>query len=164
MIGNLGYGRIAVIQDIERCSKSDYDYIVTHLEEFWDGSLGQYLHNPMLLNEFPDSAYVVKENGRIIAYMFALIGQGKPKSGYIHLVATHHDYRYHGLARQLYGYFENYARRMGCDQTKAITSKTNNSSVDFHRKVGMTATLVKNYAGPTDSQTDRDRWIFTKKL
>lgn len=36
----------------------------------------------------------------------------------------------------------------GCDVTEAITTPENHGSVTFHERLGFTATLVPDYAGP----------------
>ena len=50
--------------DCVRCSKRDYDQIVSELAAFWGDDRMRALHHPMFLNEFGDCAHVVREDAR----------------------------------------------------------------------------------------------------
>ena len=45
---------------ITRCSKSDYDQIVSELPDFWGHDRLRALHHPMFVNEFADCAHVIR--------------------------------------------------------------------------------------------------------
>ena len=50
---------------ITSCTKADYDQIVTHIQEFWDGDRTLNLHHPMFVYEFGNSAYIIKMGTRL---------------------------------------------------------------------------------------------------
>ena len=153
--------------NITSCTKRDFDRILDDFSEFWEHDRTLPLHHPIVINEFADTAYVVKEEGKVIAYMFAFLSQAEP-AGYVQLLAVRQGCRKLGLGRQLYAHFESYARAHGCAKLKAITSPMNSLSIAFHRGIGMRllgepnaegVPVIKDYAGP-----GRDRVVFEKEI
>jgi hypothetical protein len=62
--------------NITRCTKSDYDHIVSELSDFWGHDRNRSLHHPMFVNEFRDSAYVIRDHQ---SYGFHLEGTPNPE-------------------------------------------------------------------------------------
>ncbi len=125
------------------------------------------LHHPTLVNEFGNSAFVIKEGDKVVAYLFGFLSQTAPV-GYVQLLAVRQGYRRQGLAGTLYEHFTQFARAHGCKQLKAITSPMNKLSISFHKSIGMKLSgdaadaqvpAVRNYAGP-----GKDRVVFTKDI
>jgi GNAT superfamily N-acetyltransferase len=143
---------------VARCTKADYDQIIAELDEFWETSLTYGLHNPTLLNEFGDTAYVVRDQGKVVAYLFGFFSQTEPV-GYIHLVAVRRSHRRQGLAEKLYEHFTDHARSRGCTGLKAITTPENANSIAFHGRIGMNAEAVRDYSG-----RGKDRLVLRKKI
>jgi len=117
----------------------------------------------MFVREFGDSAFVVKDGTRVVAYLFGFCAQ-TVRVGYVHLVAVRDGYRRRGLARRLYNHFLRDAKKRGCFRLKAITTPGNAHSIAFHAALGMSTTgeandegirVVKDYAG-----TGEDRVVF----
>jgi len=121
---------------IERLTRSDFDHIVTHHDEYWESDLTLRLHHPMFVHEFGDTAYVVRDGEFVAAYLMGFFAQTS-RYAYVHMVATHRDYRGRGLARRLYEHFICLARRSGCVGLKATAKATNAASIGFHRAMGM---------------------------
>jgi len=153
--------------EITRCTKHDYDQIVSELSDFWGHSENRALHHPMFLNEFGDCAYVIRDQERVVAYLFGFIAH-TASVGYIHLVAVRSSHRHLGLARRLYDHFTRVAVARGCRQLRAITNPKNAGSIRFHRSVGFDLEgmpnaegipVVVDYAGP-----GLDRVVFRKML
>ncbi len=149
------------------CTKEDFDSILTHFNEFWDHDRTLALHHPTLINEFGNSAFVVKEGDKVVAYLFGFLSQTGPV-GYVQLLAVRQGYRRQGLANKLYEHFSQFARAHGCKQLKAITSPLNTLSISFHKSIGMRlwgdtidagVPLVRDYAGP-----GKDRVVFCKDI
>jgi GNAT superfamily N-acetyltransferase len=111
--------------EITLCEMSDYFQIVEQFDEFWDVPLTRYFHNPMLVSEFGNSAFVIKDNGQVGAYLFGFISQKDRTVGYVHLIAVKRLYRGKGLGKKLYERFADYARGKGCAKLKAVTATTN---------------------------------------
>lgn len=140
------------------CTEHDFFQIVSNLKAFEWNSPGLGLHNPMLLSEFPECAFVIKDGASVAAYLFGLIGQ-RGRSGYIQLIATRAGYKKHGHATRLHNHFVNHARSIGCTIIKAVTAPANEKSIAFHTKMGMTPKPMKDYGGPGE-----DRLLFTKAV
>jgi predicted GNAT superfamily acetyltransferase len=152
---------------IEKCSKADFDLILTETREFWGSDRTLALHNPILLNEFGNSAFVIRESGKAVAYLFGFLSQTEP-TGYIHLIGVRPSHRRRGFAKALYAEFENFAKSRGCAKLKAITTPTNKDSLAFHKSIGMLPVgaeladgvpVVRNYSGP-----GLDRVVMEKRI
>lgn len=152
---------------ISRCTKSDYDQIVSHIEEFWGSDRTLSLHHPIFIHEFGNTAFAIKNGTGVAAYLWGFLSQVQP-TAYVHLLAVRVPYRRQGLARQLYNHFCTYARAHDCTQCRAITTSTNKESIAFHRALGFELTgkpnrdgipVVEDYFGP-----GQDRVVFQKVL
>ena len=153
--------------EVTICTKEDFNQVLDEYGQFWEHDRTVALHHPTIIYEFGNSSFVIKENGRVLAYLFGFLSQTEP-AGYVHLLSVRRGYRRLGLANSLYAHFEQFARSRGCTRLKAITSPVNRLSIDFHRSVGMLPSgepdsrglpVVKDYAGP-----GRDRVVFYKDI
>jgi RimJ/RimL family protein N-acetyltransferase len=152
---------------IQHCTKGDFDQILTDIADFWGSDRALGLHHPMFIYEFGNTAFVIKNNDKVIAYMFGFFSQTE-KTGYIHLIGVRQSFQGKGLGKQLYDNFTVLAKRQGCCKLKAITAAGNNNSISFHKKIGMRLTgeinedgieVIKNYSGP-----GQDRVVFEKEI
>ena len=125
--------------NIDFCSKDDFNQIISDIEDFWGSKRTLHLHHPSLLYEFGNTAFVVKENDRIIAYLFGYFSQCS-SVGYVHLIAVRNGYQKSGLGKMLYAHFIKTAKTNGCRFVKAITSLSNTGSINFHKSIGMKLT------------------------
>ncbi len=141
---------------VERATKADFDTIVTEIVDFWGSDRTLHLHHPSLIYEFGDTAFVIREEGRVVAYLFGYFSQTEPVA-YVHLIAVRQGFQGHGLGSRLYAHFIALARARGCTVMKAITTPTNTASLAFHRRLGMIPEgdstgggipVVADYAGP----------------
>jgi predicted GNAT superfamily acetyltransferase len=122
--------------EISICTRQDYTQILDELHEFWGARDTHHLHHPFLIHEFGNSAFVIRNGGEVVAYLFGFLSQTEPV-GYVHTVAVRMSARRRGLAQQLFGRFVEFARRHGCKQVKAITTPSNLDSIAFHKSLGM---------------------------
>ena len=152
---------------ITSCTKADFDQIVSELVGFWGHDRNRALHHPLFVNEFGDCAFVVRDQGKVVAYLFGFITHAK-RLAYIHLVAVRPSQRHLGLARRLYDHFTSFAASRGCTQLRAITNPENAGSIRFHQALGfqlegvpnaLGVPVIKDYGGP-----GVDRVIFRKTL
>ena len=152
--------------EITTCTKRDFDQILLHLNEFWEHDRTIALHHPTSIYEFGNSAFVIKKNDAVVAYLFGFLSQTEP-AGYVHLLAVKRGYRKQGLATRLYEHFTRFAIEHGCKVLKAITSPENAESIAFHKSIGMlpsddrngATAIVDDYAGP-----GRHRVVFKKNI
>jgi hypothetical protein len=75
--------------EISTCTQQDYKQILIDLQDLWDGRDTSALHHPMLVNEFGNSAFVIRAGPKVIAYLFGFVSQVEPV-GYVHLIETEH--------------------------------------------------------------------------
>jgi ribosomal protein S18 acetylase RimI-like enzyme len=152
---------------IARCTPEDFYQILESLAEFWDGRDMRHLFHPFLLHEFGNSAFVIRDGGQVVAYLFGLLSQTEPV-GYVHAIAVRPAARRHQLARRLYEQFTAFARQCGCTHLKAITNPANRRSIAFHRAIGMElqgapnadgVPVVRGYA-----RRDTEHVVFKKAL
>jgi L-amino acid N-acyltransferase YncA len=140
---------------IRQATPDDLARILASLPEFWGERDVRHLHHPMFVREFADTALVVPAAaGGIAAYLLGFVAPGG--TGYVHVVGVSRAHRRCGLGRVLYERFATLARERGATSLKAVTSPGNHGSVAFHRSLGMSATLVADYAGPGE-----DRVVMT---
>lgn len=99
--------------ELMNCSKDDFDQIIINIKEFWDSDRTLHLHHPILINEFGNTAFVIKEKNTVCAYMFGFYSQTEPVA-YVHLIAVRNNYRRLGLGRKLYEHFIKCAREKYC--------------------------------------------------
>ena len=118
------------------CTRQDYDQIIDELHEFWDGRDTRALHHPFLIYEFGNSAFVIRREGQVVAYLLAFLSQTEPV-GCVHAIAVRASARRQGFAQQLFGHFVQFARQRGCTHVKAITPPSNAESIAFHKSLGM---------------------------
>jgi GNAT superfamily N-acetyltransferase len=153
---------------IENCTIDDFNEIIRDISDFWgsDGTL--HLHQPYLIHEFGNTAFVIHENGIVIAYLFGFFSQTESLA-YIHLIGVREKYQKQGLGKKLYDNFIEVARSYNIHKIKAITKPINIKSINFHtKKIGMSMigepdengiNVIRNYSGP-----DNDRVVFMKEL
>jgi ribosomal protein S18 acetylase RimI-like enzyme len=156
-----GAGQVLAMSDITigHARDADLGEILRDYERFWgDRTLPRYLHHPMFVYEFGDTAFVARRaDGQIVGYLLGFVAP--TGDGYIHFVAVRDDARGRGLARQLYEVFAVAAAERGATALKAITGPQNEGSISFHRKLGFKMTHVDNYGG-----TGRARLIMRRPL
>lgn len=140
---------------IEKCTKADFYYILENIADYWGSDRTLIYHHPMFIYEFGNSAFVVRENNTLIAYLLGFISQTE-STGYVHMVGVSEKYKKQGYGKALYQYFIKYIKTKGCNKLKAITTATNMEFIAFHKKIGMHLlgepnnegiNVIKDYSG-----------------
>ena len=154
--------------DVRRITKSDFDRIVEVIDHWWGGPIGTFVH-PIFFYELGSPALVVEQGSEMIGFLLgffvhgfdppAAAGSAGPRTGYVHLVGIHPDFRRRGVGRLLYQRFTEGCRAADCIQLKAITAPGNEGSIRFHVALDWKKEEVDDYAGP-----GRRRIVFTKSL
>jgi GNAT superfamily N-acetyltransferase len=150
--------------EIAVCTLADFQEIHAAFNTYWPGISEEMaarlkiLHHPAMVREFGNSAFVIKQDREIIAYLFGFYSQTEPLA-YVHALAVRQDHRRAGLASKLYGHFIQLAKAKGCKMIKAITSPGNSASLAFHENLGMAFETVKDYSGPGQA-----RVVMTKAI
>lgn len=141
-----------------KITKADFDQIVEVIDRWWGGPISTFAH-PIFFYELGDEALIVEQDGRLIGFLLGFIVFKTPKTGYVHLVGIHPEFRRQGVGRLLYENFTERCRGLGCLRMKAITTAANEGSLRFHEAMGWTAEEIEDYAGPS-----RKRIVFAKDL
>jgi GNAT superfamily N-acetyltransferase len=143
-----------------RITKQDFDQIVQVIDQWWGGPISASAH-PIFFYELGDHALVVEQGSVMIGFLLGFIASSTDgsKTGYVHLVGIHPDYRRRGVGRLLYNRFVEECVAAKCVRMKAITTPGYEGSIRFHLAQGWNAAEVDDYAGP-----DRKRIVFTKSL
>lgn len=144
-----------------KISKADFDVIVEVIDRWWGGPISTLAH-PIFFYELGDMAHVVEHEGQIIGFLLGFIAHASidgNKTGYVHLVGIHPDFRRQGVGRLLYRTFTDACIAADCTHLKAITTARNEASLRFHTDQGWDAQDIDDYAGP-----GRRRVVFTKEL
>jgi len=144
--------------ETRKITKADFDRIVEVIDHWWGGPISTFAH-PIFFHELGDNALIAEKEGRMIGFLLGFIVFKSPKTGYVHLVGIHPDFRRQGVGRVLYEQFTERCRGLGCQRMKAITTAGNEGSIRFHEAVGWKTEDVEDYAGP-----GRRRLVFTRDL
>jgi ribosomal protein S18 acetylase RimI-like enzyme len=153
--------------EVVKCTKGDFDQILTEIDDFWDSNRTLHLHHPTLVYEFENTAYAIREANKVVAYLFGFLSQTEP-TGYVHVIGVRRIYRRRGLGSKLYSHFVKFARENGCKTIKAITTPTNQTSIAFYKSLGMNTVgescegaipVFRDYSGP-----GADRVVLQMKL
>ncbi|HWL87473.1 MAG TPA: GNAT family N-acetyltransferase [Polyangiaceae bacterium] len=158
--------------ETRRIAKADFDHIVEVVDRWWGGPIHAQVH-PMFFYELGDHALIVEEGGIIIGFLLGFVALSEVKrnypptpgagvgvkTGYVHLVGIHPEYRRRGVGRLLYKDFIRECTLAGCTRMKAITTPGNEGSIRFHLAVGWQTTEMEDYAGHK-----RRRIVFTKDV
>lgn len=150
------------MNEIETCTKRDFDQILEEFDRFWTDDATRERHHPMFVKEFGSSAWTIRSEAQVIAYLFGFIAQPADAVpyAYVHMVAVDRNHRRAGLAHRLYEHFIESARAQGCRRLKATAAPENRASIAFHTALGMTMEgPVPNYGGP-----GIDRVVFSMKI
>lgn len=151
--------------NIETMTRDDFYSIKNSLEDFWGERHRTFapLHHPMFHYSFGNTAFVIKEENEICGYLLGFYSQTEPRA-YVHMINVKERYRNQGYARALYDHFIAKAKDNQMSSISAITSPKNESSIRFHKSVGMKllgdalsggVPVVKNYSG-----NGEDRVVF----
>jgi len=153
---------------IEKCTRDDFNEITRDICDFWGSDRTLHLHQPYLIHEFGNTAFVIRENEKVIAYLFGFFSQTE-NLAYIHLIGVREKYQRQGLGKMLYDYYIKYAKSHDINKIKAITKPMNIKSINFHRnKIGMRLlgepnengiNVIKDYSG-----LNEDRVVFEKQI
>ncbi len=155
--------------DVRSITKGDFDRVVEVIDHWWGGPISTFAH-PIFFYELGGAALVVEEGSQMIGFLLGFVvsgaspgvrsrGDGEARSGYVHLVGIHPDFRRRGVGRLLYDRFTRDCREAQCVSMKAITTPGYEGSIRFHLALGWDVQEVEDYAGP-----GRRRIVFTKRL
>jgi len=110
--------------EIQQCTMNDFKQVRAEIIDFWGTDRTLYIHQRLLVRKFGESAYVIKEGDKVIAYLVGFIDD-KRNIGWVHLIGV----------------------RISHQKIKALTIPENEESIAFHKKIGMKFLGVPNDKG-----------------
>src|SRR6476646_7974047 len=101
-----------------KITKADFDHIVEVIDHWWGGPISTFAH-PIFFYELGDRALVVEAAApdgekQMIGFLLGFIDHEPVRTGYVHLVGIHPDFRRRGVGRLLYKDFVDSCRAAGC--------------------------------------------------
>ncbi|MDQ1088865.1 GNAT family N-acetyltransferase [Siphonobacter sp. SORGH_AS_1065] len=82
---------------VENCTLEDYFSIVEDIVEFWGSNRTLKYHHPIYIHEFGQTAFVIRDEGKPIAYLFGFISD--QSAGYVHLIGIRESYQKKGFRK-----------------------------------------------------------------
>jgi GNAT superfamily N-acetyltransferase len=158
---------LGLTMNVRHIAKIDFDRIVEVIDHWWGGPISTFAH-PIFYYELGEQALVVEQGADMIGFLLGFAAPGSAQSdagqeairtGYVHLVGIHPEYRRRGVGRLLYDRFAEACRQAQCQRMKAITTPGHEGSIRFHVALGWRMQEIDDYAGP-----GRRRIVFTKAL
>lgn len=128
-------------------------------DEFWyspdfpNGRDMRGIHHWVWFQQFGEYGLIARDGRATVGYLLGVITAAG--LGYVHAVAVRPAYRGRGLGRALWQSFARRAASEGAVELQAITSPANTTSIGFHTRLGMSAVMMPDYAGP-----GQDRVLF----
>ena len=132
--------------EIQQCTMDDLKQIKAEIFDFWGTDRTLYVHQRLLIKKYGESAYVIKEGEKVMAYLIGFIDHER-EIGWVHLIGVRDSHKKKGIGRYLYNHFIEYAKQNGCKKIKALTIPENKESIAFHKKIGMKFLGVPNEEG-----------------
>jgi aminoglycoside 6'-N-acetyltransferase I len=132
--------------EIEKASIENLNDLMHLVLELWeDCSFEEELENyTSIIESKMETCYLVKEKGQYIAFIHLSIrndyveGSNDLPVAYIEAIYVNPNYQKQGIARRLIKVAENWAMQKGVNQIASDTSIDNETSIEFHKKVGFT--------------------------
>lgn len=121
---------------IRNIKETDYDAIISVLNEWWGGRNMMGMLPRLFFVYFKDTSFAVEENNTIVAFLIGFVAQSNPSHGYVHFTGVDPEYRKQGLGARLYQTFFSTIKRKGCDTVSLVTSPLNINSIAFHTRMG----------------------------
>lgn len=135
------------MKSIRNICSSDYDHIISKLNDWWGGRPMADMLPKLFFNHFSNTSFIVCDNEETVGFIIGFLSQSVPKKAYVHFVGVHPDYRSQGIGRYLYSYFFREIASKGIKEVECVTSPKNRASIKFHRCIGF-------IPEPGDDKTD----------
>jgi ribosomal protein S18 acetylase RimI-like enzyme len=109
---------------------------------------------------FTDTSFIVRDEGRLVAFLIGFLSQSRPDEAYIHFVGVEPGYRGRGIGADLYERFFAVVRENRRRKVLAITSASNTRSQAFHRRMGFVVSEpITNYDGRGGAHVEFSRGV-----
>ena len=155
--------------NIRYLESADFDVISPVIDEWWGGRPVRGLLPRLFFEHFRPTSFALCEDGALVGFLVGFQSQSAPSVGYVHFIGVHPALRGSGYGRSLYQAFFAAAASLGCTEVRAITSPVNESSIQFHQRLGFQILpgtgQVNGYAVCLDhAAPGQHRVLFSKQL
>jgi ribosomal protein S18 acetylase RimI-like enzyme len=154
---------------IRHAEPSDYDLIISTLNEWWGGRTVSNMLPRLFFVHFRGTSFVAEERGEIIGFLAGFLSQTFPDEAYVHFAGVRPDSQKQGVGLALYERFFETVEQHGRTIVRCVTSPVNKASIAFHTRIGFQiepqdtiadgVAVYRNYDGQT-----KDRVLFVKRL
>lgn len=154
---------------IRNVRESDYDTIITVINEWWGGRHMADMLPRLFLKHFNGTSFIIEDSKIIVGFLIGFVSQTYLNQAYIHFIGIKPEYRRKDYGKRLYQEFFKIVKEKGCDTVYLVTSPINKNSIAFHTQIGFDVgegntiaegvTVNTNYDG-----LGEDRVIFVKKI
>lgn len=153
---------------IRNATESDYDYIITRLDEWWGGRNMSAMLPRLFFQHFQNSSFIYEIENKIAGFLIGFESQSVEGQGYVHFVGVDPQLRKQHIASKLYSSFFDFCKASGIKTVKCITSPINKTSIAFHQKLGFRATMYDVHGDPIPigdyDAPGEPRVVFSKSL
>lgn len=140
-------------------AEEDYYKVKAVLNDWWGGRQMTHLLQRLFFEHFQSTSFIVEKNEVLVAFLIGFVSQTHPEEAYIHFIGVNPEFRKNGLASNLYELFFTKVSDLGCQTVKCITSPVNTGSISYHKSMGFSFSVSKDYEGPGE-----DRILFSKSI
>ena len=154
---------------IRHIEESDYDAIISVLNEWWGGRQMATMLPRLFFKHFSETSFLAEIDDKKVGFLIGFFSATFNSEAYIHFAGVHPDHRKRGIGRFLYHHFFDVSRKHGRSIIRCVTSPVNKNSIAFHRSMGFqlepsnqdssNIPIHRNYDGPGE-----DRVLFFKRL
>jgi ribosomal protein S18 acetylase RimI-like enzyme len=154
---------------IRHIEESDYDAIISLLNEWWGGRPMATMLPRLFFRHFSETGFFAELGDQAVGFLIGFFSARFNSEAYIHFAGVHPNHRKKGIGRYLYHRFFDVSRKHGRSIIRCVTSPVNKKSIAFHRSMGFQLEpstensngipIHRNYDGPGE-----DRVLFLKRL
>ncbi len=121
---------------IEQINSSDYNNIISNLNEWWGGRNMTDMLPKLFFKHFNNTSFIIRNHESILGFIIGFISQSDNRKAYVHFIGVNPKHRNEGIGRALYEHFFQVVKEKGVSEVECLTSLINKSSIKFHTKVG----------------------------
>jgi len=155
---------------ISNIKPSDYDLVISKLNEWWGGRNMQDMLPKLFFKHFNSTSFIIKDATEVLGFLIGFKSQEILSLGYVHFIGVNPNFRNKNIGKKLYKVFFNEMKNQNILEIECVTSPNNQISIEFHKKLGFVPQkgnrknindipYFENYDGENEH-----RILFRKKL
>ena len=121
---------------ISEIESSDYDLIITELNDWWGGRNMTDMLPRLFFNHFSPTSFAVKDQELILGFIVGFVSQKNPQLAYVHFIGVNPKVRNKKIGKKLYERFFEAVKKTGATAVECVTSIENKRSINFHKNLG----------------------------